>query len=157
MGHLIRGGSSILHEGTANARTIMPNAGNQNSDGVYSSREGTGARQPLVRRRGTHESHVAGTRAERTPNERTLRRKISPFVTKIARSSCARTPTTFPPFREPSRDYARQPREQGSTFFKLLWLSNCSGKRQITSFIVLVGKACSAITIFFSSRRESKR
>lgn len=41
MGHLIRGGSSILHEGTTDARTIMPNAGNQNSDGVYSSREGT--------------------------------------------------------------------------------------------------------------------
>jgi len=42
IGHLIRGGSSILHEGgPPNARTIMPNAGNQNSDGerVYSSRE----------------------------------------------------------------------------------------------------------------------
>lgn len=50
MGHLIRGGSSILHEGTTDARTIMPNAGNQNSDGVYSSREGTAI--PLV---GEHE------------------------------------------------------------------------------------------------------
>lgn len=40
MGHLIRGGSSILHErGWRDARTIMPNAGNQNSGGVYSWRE----------------------------------------------------------------------------------------------------------------------
>lgn len=49
MGHLIRGGSSILHEGTMNARTIMPNAGNQNSDRVYSSKEEM--RHPLARSR----------------------------------------------------------------------------------------------------------
>lgn len=72
MGHLIRGGSSILHErGWRDARTIMPNAGNQNSGGVYSWRE-----------RELHPPRVASRISCEKEGEKRIRRKMK-LLTKL--------------------------------------------------------------------------